>query len=434
MNPMKPLSKPFYMFTLLSSVLLAEPFALNEDENITASKDSIILPFAFSSDYTGTAGGLGLIKQGLFQPQTTLVASIFAGLPQEITTDPDNSEASFKGGFLYFSDYKIPSTGRLFFSIVALKSYFPKSQYYIKGDNNSRKEDVFKTSGESNFVNSEFKYVLPIGEGLNNPTGLQKLENGFCVGREDCGNNTPFVTGRTTVGIKTFYQEDTFDHLSREAINAWSTNGLRVFLHHDNTDFSLNPSRGYRFEFQYSKDFGKGDSTQSWDFAEFKYNHYIDLPTFSFTKQNVLAMSLWTGYSNSWDNDNEFLPGIAANRPPTWEGARLGGFFKMRGYDNNRFSDKASFYATAEYRAILNYNPLKNNEYSPVAVDWFQVVAFAEIGRVNDQYNLDLLTDLKYDVGISLRALAAQLPVRLDIAYGEEGVNAWVMVNQPFDF
>ncbi len=41
---------------------------------------------------------------------------------------------------------------------------------------------------------------------------------------------------------------------------------------------------------------------------------------------------------------------------------------------------------------------------------------------------------MKYDVGISLRTLAAQLPIRIDVAYGEEGANLWVMVNQPFDF
>ena len=147
-----------------------------------------------------------------------------------------------------------------------------------------------------------------------------------------------------------------------------------------------------------------------------------------------MAISTWTGYSFSWENDKEISPGINAHRPPTWEGARLGGFFKMRGYDNNRFSDKAAFYITAEYRAILDYNPLKDNEYIPVDVDWIQVVPFVEAGRVHDTYNSDLVSDMKYDVGLSLRAMAAQLPVRLDVVYGKEGTNIWVMVNQPFDF
>jgi hypothetical protein len=409
-------------------------FLQMNDTNITKSKDWIILPFAFSTDDTGTAGGIGVIKQGLLQPQTTLVSSIFAGLPETITHNNQEKKTSFSGGFFYFSDYKLPFTNRLFFSIMGLKSYFPNAEYYLDGSNNSIHDNAFTTSGDSNFINTTFRYVLPIGEGLSNPSGLYNLHNGFCVGRDDCGGNRPFTTGRTSIGIKTFYQYDTFENIFSNVLNSWDTNGLRFFFTHDNTDFDLNPSRGYQFELEYSRDFGKGDSLQSWDFLEFKYNHYFNLDTFSFTQQNVLAFSIWTGYSFSWDNNNQIVPGIDAHRPPTWEGARLGGFNRMRAYDNNRFSDKATFYTTIEYRTILNYNPLKNNDYMPVAIDWIQIVAFAEVGRVNDQYNLNLLQNMKYDVGISLRAFAAQLPIRLDIAYGSEGANAWIMINQPFDF
>jgi len=426
--------KHIFLSFLTTTILTANPLHLSEDNNITKSKDWIVLPFAFSSESTGVAGGIGAIKQGLLQPQTTLVTAIFGGLPEDVVTKGENTQASFAGGFFYFSDYKLPFTNRTFFSIIALKSYYPNGQYYIDGTNDSKKEDVFRTSGDSNFVNTDFKYVLPIGDGIDNPEGIYNLENGFCTDRENCGGGTPFITGRTSVGIKTFYQYDTFENASLPGTPSWDTNGLRFYLTHDNTDFDLNPSRGYHFEVQYSKDFGWGDSLQTWDFLEGKYNHYIDLDTFSFTKQNVLALSVWTGYSFSWDNDNEIISGINAHRPPTWEGARLGGFFKMRGYDNNRFSDKAAFYATAEYRAVLDYNPLKGNSLLPVAVDWFQVVGFVEAGRVHDQYNFDLVSDMKYDVGISLRALVAQLPIRFDLAYGEEGTNIWLMINQPFDF
>ena len=426
--------KLLYLSFLATSALMATPFHLPKDSNITESKDWIVLPFAFSTESTGLAGGIGAIKQGLFQPQTTLVTAMFGGLPEDIVTKGGNNEASYGGGFLYFSDYKLPFTNRIFFSVIALKSYYPNSKYYLDGTHGSNKEDVFKTSGDSNFINTDFKYVLPMGDGIDNPEGIYNLNNGFCTDRDDCGGGTPFVTGRTVIGIKTFYQSDTFENASLPGTPSWDTNGLRFYFTHDNTDFNLNPSRGYHFEIDYSRDFNWGDSLQSWDFLEGKYNHYINLDTFSFTKQNVLALSVWTGYSFSWDNDNEIIAGINVNRPPVWEGARLGGFFKMRGYDNNRFSDKAAFYATAEYRAVLDYNPLKGNSLIPVAVDWFQVVGFVEAGRVHDQYNFDLISDMKYDVGISLRALVAQLPIRLDVAYGEEGTNVWLMINQPFDF
>jgi hypothetical protein len=379
----------------------------------------------------------------LLQPQTTLVASLFGGTSEDIVINGQADEANFSGGFLSFSNYKLPFTNRVFFSLLALKSYFPKQRYYFEGDNDSSQDKGLTTSGDSDFFNTTFEYVLPIGEGLDNPEGLYTLQDGFAQNREGYGNGAPFITGRTSIGVKTFYQENSFENWTAfelwkdgksTSTPTWSTNGLRFFLAHDNTDFDLNPSRGYHFDLQYSKDFGDGDSTQSWDFLEFKFNKYYSLDTFSFTQQNVLALSVWTGYSFSWDNDKEIVPGINADRPPTWEGARLGGFSRMRGYETNRFSDKAVFYATAEYRAVLDYNPLKKNTLVPVAVDWFQVVAFVEAGRVNDQYNFDLLTDLKYDVGISLRSMVAQLPVRFDVAYGDEGANMWVMIQHPFDF
>lgn len=423
------------LFSLCTStLLLTQTVYTSDDNNLTKSRDWIILPYAFSSDSTGITGGISAIKQGLFQPQTTLVTAVFGGLSEDIVTKGENEKANFSGAFFYFSDYKLPFTNRLFFSIIALKSYYPNGQYYLDGTHNSNKDNVFKTSGDSNFINTNFKYVLPIGDGIDNPEGVCTLHKGFCINREDDGGGAPFITGHTSIGVKTFYQYDTFENASLPGTPSWDTSGLRFYLEHDNTDFDLNPSRGYHFEVQYSKDFGWGDSLQRWDFLEGKYNHYINLDTFSFTKQNVLALSMWSGYSFSWDNSNEIISGINAHRPPTWEGARLGGFFKMRGYNNNRFSDKAAFYATAEYRAVLDYNPLEGNSLLPVAIDWFQIVGFVEIGRVHDKYNFDLISDIKYDVGISLRAMVAQLPVRFDIACGKEGTNLWLMINQPFDF
>jgi len=430
-------------FSLILTGLSTIQLYAQEDNNITNSKDMIILPYVFSSDGTGFTGGIGVIKQGLLQPQTTFVASVAYGATQDIITNGKAEEANFSAAFIAFHNYKLPYTERLFFSLIGLKSYFPKSSYTLKNKNDEEPNVPFISSGDNDFFNTTFKYVLPIGEGLDNPRGLYDLHHGFAQGREGYGNGTPFITGRTSLNLKTFYQSTSYENwadLSQfldgnpTSTPEWNTNGLRLSLEHDNTDYDLNPSRGYHFALQYSKDFGLHDSFQSWDFLEFKYNKYYNLDTFSFTKQNVLALSFWTGHSFSWDNDNTIITGLDANRPPMWEGARLGGFNRMRGYTNNRFTDKSVVYATAEYRTVLDYNPLRKNEYLPVAVDWFQVVAFFEVGQVNDEYNLNLLSDMKYDVGISLRAFAAQVPVRLDLAYGDEGANIWVMIRQPFDF
>jgi len=444
--------KPYLLSTLTAALLLTSPAFAEESfmdgmghmfddvnvSSLTHVKDWIVLPYVFSAESTGFTGGVGVIKNGLFQPQTTLVATAFYGAEQDIVTNGQPGTANFSGGFLMFTDYKLPFTDRLFFSMQGLMSYFPLGRHYIEGENNSDREHAIVSSGTSNFLYTTFRYILPIGEGIDNIDNIYDLKDGFAMGREGYGGGTPFVTGRTSVGIRTFYSHDEFENTSGKnaaPIPEWNTSGLRVFLQHENTDYDLNPSRGYQFQIQYSKDFGSRDNLQSWDFLEAKYNHYFNLPTFSWSKQNVLALSTWTGYSFSWENNNHYEnTQINAHRPPPWESARLGGFFRMRGYESNRFSDKAAFYATAEYRAVLNYNPFRTNKYIPVPIDWFQVVPFVEAGRVNDKYNFDLLSDMKFDVGISLRAMAAEVPVRLDIAYGDEGANFWVMVYQPFDF
>jgi hypothetical protein len=449
------MKKHLLLSTITASLLLSQVATANEtvadinasaSSQVAGSKDMVFIPYAFSTDSTGFSGGLGVIKQGFLQPQTTAIATLFYGAEQDTITNGQPDTANFSGGFAALFDYLVPGTDRFLISMLGLKSNFPKARYYLENHTMDSDEDAYtETSGDTDFVYATFKYVLPMGDGLDNPEGHYKLKNGFAVGRESYGGGTPFVTGRTSLGITAFYEHNTFDNYiapatgvnrSTDGLQEWNTNGLRFFVNHDNTDYDLNPSRGYQFNLQYSRDFGWGDSFQTWDFLEFKYNHYIDLPTFSFTQQNVLAMSFWTGYSFSWDTDatHDQFGYINSHRPPPWEGGRLGGMFRMRGYNTDRFSDRAVIYGSMEYRAILDWNPFRKNEYIPVAVDWLQIVPFVEVGSVHEQYNGHLFDDMKFDVGIGLRAMVAQTPIRVDIAAGDEGVNFWVMVFQPFDF
>ncbi len=408
------------------------------------SKDTVYIPYLFSTDSTGLAGGVGVIKQGFIQPQTTALATFYYGTSQKVTVNGIEENKNFAGGFAAIFDYLLPGTERILFSVLGNKSYFPKARYYLYNhDKSSNEKEYVETSGDTDFVYATLKYVLPIGEGKENPTGYYELRNGFAIGRDRAGGGVPFVTGRTSIGITGFYEHYTFDNYlpptegtdrSSRGLKEWNTNGLYFFIDHDNTDFDINPSRGYQFKLQYSKDFGWGDSLQSWDFLEFKYNHYLTMPALSYTQQNVLAMSFWTGYSFSWDKTTQIRPGIDAHRPPLWEGGRLGGMFRMRGYNTNRFTDRAVMYATAEYRATLRWNPFRKSDYLPVAVDWLQLVGFVEAGNVNPSYNEELFEEMKFDAGISLRAMAAQVPVRIDLAFSEESTNIWVMVFHPFDF
>lgn len=439
--------------SLQANEALADTVSKASDINVSegaieegiGSKNFLVVPYVFSTDSTGFSGGVGVIKKGFLQPQTTAIATVFYGADQDVKVNGQQESKNFSGGFAAIFDYVVPGTDRLLFSALGLKSYFPKARYYMYDHGkNSHEENYVESPGDEDFVYMTLKYVLPVGEGLNNPAGHYTLKHGFAVDREGYGGGKPFVTGRTALGITGFYEHNSFENYlpssgferSSRGLQEWNTNGLRFFVEHDNTDYDLNPSRGYHFRLQYSKDFGWGDSLQTWDFLEFKYNHYVDLPTFSWTQQNVLAMSFWTGYSFSWDdnNDADGHPGIEKHRPPLWEGGRLGGMFRMRGYNTNRFTDRAVIYGAMEYRAILNWNPFRKNDYLPVAVDWLQVVPFVEAGNVNDSYNGGLFDDMKFDAGIGFRAMVAQVPVRIDVAYSSEGTNFWIMVFQPFDF
>jgi len=420
----------------------------NDPNNMPSLEETgnwAIIPYAFVTDATGTAAGVGTISQGLLQPQTTFVAALAYGLDQHIITNGNPEITNFAGGLLSYSNIKVPYTTQFFLSAWGFATFYPRDTIYLDGSNDSDKENVLTTAGESDFFTVALDYVLPIGEGIDNPGAVYKMRDGFAMDREAFGNGAPFVTGRTTLGLTYFYQYQTIENWEESepwnlasSMPTWNDSGLRFILLHDNTDYDLNPSRGYSFEARYSKDFGWGDNLQSWDSLDFKYSQYLNLETFSFTQQNVLALNFWTAYSPSWDTGQEYLPGIDSHRPPSWEGPKLGGITRMRGYVSNRFSGKAAIYAAAEYRAILDWNPFKTSkfllDYVPFTVDWFQVVPFAEAGRVNDEYNLDLAKDLKYDVGIGIRAMVEEVPLRLDIGASDEGVNMWVMIKQPFAF
>lgn len=122
------------------------------------------------------------------------------------------------------------------------------------------------------------------------------------------------------------------------------------------------------------------------------------------------------------------------NRPPYYDGANLGGFFRMRAYPMHRFNDRSVIYTTAEYRYTLDWNPIKDISWLRfLQMDWWQLVAFAEGGRVASEYNLsELFSDWKADAGLGIRAMMASGVVRLDFAASEEGVGVWAMFNQPF--
>ncbi|GLS89692.1 hypothetical protein GCM10007916_07590 [Psychromonas marina] len=442
------LKKSIYAFCLILSLPItsyASEFLI-DDLNRDKSKQQtwLVLPYVFSSDSMGfTTGAVGIFS-GYIQPQMTIVATTFIGeelaLRNEDLTDPGSARTT--GAMLAISGYQPSFSDRLFISGIGAYGYYPNQRLYLEGGNDSVKDlentdndaiSPLQTQGYNNWFNIYFRHVLPWGESKKTVMPKIKLQRGIAVNRDHIGGGKPFVTGQTIFGTELFYSKWSAEKLLESPeIN---TNGIRLYLEHDNTDYPDNPSRGYSFGAKLSSDFGIGNSTQSWNALEVDYSHYIELDNFSWSRQNVIAMSFWSAYSPSWDDSEDFVESgvIKKHQTPMWEGARLGGWTRMRAYDTNRFNDKAAIYGTIEYRFIPQLNPMANQKWNPFPIDWFQIVLFAEAGRVAEKYDLgELLTDMKYDVGFSIRTLAAKVPVRFEMAFGEEGSAMWFMLQQPF--
>jgi hypothetical protein len=183
-----------------------------------------------------------------------------------------------------------------------------------------------------------------------------------------------------------------------------------------------------------SRDFGWLNSSNPWTVYTGELDKYFSLGPSDKFRQRVIALDVWTAYSPSWEAQSN---GTIVDRPPTFAGANLGGLFRMRGYPAQRFSDKAGIYYGAEYRMIPEWNPFNNWPWLQkyVGIQWVQFVPFVEAGRVGTAWSSDLLySDLKWDAGIGLRAMAKGLVIRIDIGASSEGGDVQMMVSQPFQF
>ena len=73
--------------------------------------------------------------------------------------------------------------------------------------------------------------------------------------------------------------------------------------------------------------------------------------------------------------------------------------------------------------------PLINTLHIP----WWQWVAYAEVGRVADNWSFsDLHKKMKVSVGGSVRAIVYELVIRVDMGVSDEGGELQMFFNHPF--
>ena len=419
----------FLLIVLTCTLAYGQGVRVGPDGKV--SKQILSIPFPFFSEHFGFAAGYVYGVVGEPQDQSVLLATIMAGTKGSVM------------GFLIGRDIQIPGIERLFFDPVFSVGYFDDNESYIDGDpgfpyeragsNESDKDNYVKGDGWDNFFRFTFKYLLPIGHGRDEIISTYTIDQGLLQSGATGGTSwNPLVSGKSYLRLRPFYRSQSLDgdYVDEEI----RTNGLDFSVFWDNRDFDSNPSKGFSLRGQVSRDFGCFDSSDSWTNIDGEFDLYIPLQLSDRFRKTVLALNYWTSYSPTWD---EKPNGEVKNRPPAYTGSTLGGIWRMRAYPTQRFNDKAAVYYSAELRMIPKWNPFTGWTWlqKRVGIQWLQFVPFVEVGRVAPAWNLGTLhSDMKWDVGLGLRAWAKGIVIRVDTAASDEDAGVQMMVSQPFQF
>ena len=402
------------------------------EESPSPGREWLVLPYAFATDSLGTVFGAGGLTKGYGQEQLLIAGTVFGG-PDEVY-----------GGVLGAWDYRPPWTERFFITAVGSYGHYPEQRAYARleyptdeprrGSNDSHEDDYVVTPGENNWADFKLEYVLPLGAARNAGMMTYRLKGGILQGKGTGGDNwNPLKGGVTTLLLRQYNQFESFE----ADVDTYerTIHPIEIGIGYNNTDFPNNPYSGSSQYLSYKHDFGWGDALYEWNFWEFEASKYFSVGESKWAKQRVIALNAWTGDSPSWTEEiNEEGNIVITKRPPQYDGATLGGFYRMRAYPSRRFNDRSVIYTTAEYRYTPHWNPLGEISWLKwLKMDWWQFVGFVEGGRVANEYSFsELFSDWKVDAGVAVRALMAGAVVRFDWAISDEGSSMWVMLGHPF--
>ncbi len=394
------------------------------------SKNSLIMPYAFSSDSMGFTMGLGAGTKGYGQKQLILGAAAYGST--------DKAAALFLGMW----DYRPSFANRFFFSAQGMVGHYPKNRAYTSvefqadtirpGNNDSDIDDYVEDSGYDNWYDFKLEFVMPIGSSRNDPMQHYTIKDGLLQSAPVGGDSwNPMKHGVTTLLLRQYNRYRSFE--LEDGRKEATIHPVQLAVSYNNTDFPSNPSTGSQQYIGLTHDFAWMESPQEWTFVEFEASKYFSLGSSNWARQRVIALNFWTGDTPGWDEQEEEDGSVSVTeRPPFYEGATLGGFYRMRAYPIDRFNDRSAIYAAAEYRYTLDWNPIGNISWlKSLKSDWLQLVAFAEGGRVANEYS-DLFEDWKVDGGFGIRSMFSGAVVRFDMAFSDESTTGWVMFGHPF--
>ncbi|HDM8225205.1 TPA: BamA/TamA family outer membrane protein [Vibrio campbellii] len=377
---------------------------------VAKEKDSAFVPFYFSTETLGSTVGLAGVAKGVGQPQAALFGM---GL---------YSEKDSYVGFLSAFNYALSSN--LLFSTQMYQARFNDNPYYLgdQGSNSSSTEDKTVTNGDEENYKLEFKYLLPWGN-----VREHGLLGAFQPVR-DVSFASPVDSGVSSIIFTPFYSSRELDIYNDKKEEA---TGFSLTFDWDNRDSVRNTTRGSHTSFDLTTGAESLQSEDLWLKWEFQNSQYYSLgPLGDWFDQQVLAFDFYTADTPTWNK----CDGLMCARPPEQEQVRLGGLYRLRGYTAGRYHGRSAIHYSAEYRVLPDWQPLDDipliNYYD---LPWWQWVAFAEVGRVADDYDLKTLhEDMKWNVGGAVRFQVEGIVVRAEMAKGADEGTFRVMINQPF--
>lgn len=419
--------------TLPSTILAGEPDlqpTLKSATEEQAYKNLLLIPYPFYNDTIGPGVGAAMIAEGYLQSQTMTVAT---GLLSA------NGTGMF---FLMARNHRLPWLERLFIEPTFSIGKFQDLQIYTVGNpkypneqpgsNDSNKNNFIESDGTDNWLDLNFKFLLPIGHGKENILPRYTLIDGIPTEGHPGGYHwNPFKSGRSFIEAQFFYRNQKLDVPN---LPDQETLGVEVSLSWDNTDFYQNPSKGSFWRLFAARDWGALSNSPSWTIIGGEFSKYLDFGASPSARQRTLALNFWTVDSPTWNSSHTVNGETVFHRPPSYKGANLGGLWRLRGFPATRYRDRSAVHYSAEYRHTLVWNPLKDFTMGGnLDIDWLQLVGFGDLGRVADEWELDTLhEEMKWSAGAGLRVMVNHLVVRFDMAASDEDVIAQVFISHPW--
>ena len=204
------------------------------------TKNSLIIPYAFSSESMGFTLGVGAGTKGYGQDQLLLGGTVFGST--------DEAAALFLGMW----DYRPSFANRFFLSAQGMVGHYPKSRAYTSlfqqdtiraGSNDSDMDDYLEDSGYDNWTDFKMEFVMPWGSSRSDSMQHYTLKDGLLQSAPVGGDTwNPMKSGVTTLLLRHFnrYRSLEFEDGERDA----TVHPFELAISYENTEFPSNPSKG----------------------------------------------------------------------------------------------------------------------------------------------------------------------------------------------